>query len=126
MLKSRAAQATSTWTSSSVLDLDLVLDLVLTAAGFRLAGEFPHSVNFRHPNAEPVQLAFDPAFDEMISRAERVTLGALEIPVVTRADLIAMKERAAADPALRHSKRLRVEADVALRRGEASDPDEGW
>lgn len=97
------------------------------AHGFRLMGEFPHSVNFRHATGEPVQLAFDPAFDAMLERAEPVDAGGgLSVPVVTTADLIAMKERAAADPARRRSKRLRDQADIALLRGDGGDPDEGW
>jgi hypothetical protein len=46
--------------------------------------------------------------------------------VVTTADLIAMKERAAADPARRRSRALQDQADIALLRGDAPDPDEGW
>jgi len=52
--------------------------------------------------------------------------GDAHIPVVTTADLIAMKERAAGDPARRPSKALRDRADVALLRGDVGDPDEGW
>jgi hypothetical protein len=95
-------------------------------AGFRLVGEFPHSLNFRHSGGEPVQLAFDPAFDVMIDRAERFDAEGVSIPIVRKDDLIAMKERAAADPARRRSKRLRDQADVALLRGDVPDPDEGW
>jgi hypothetical protein len=43
-----------------------------------------------------------------------------------REDLIAMKERAAADPTLRESKRLRDRADVELVRGDVTGPEEGW
>ena len=46
--------------------------------------------------------------------------------VVTTSDLIDMKERAAADPALRPSKALRDAADAALLRGDVPDSDEGW
>ena len=53
-------------------------------------------------------------------------LGGILTPVVTTADLIAMKERAAADPACRRSKALRDQADIALLRGDVPDPDEGW
>ena len=98
----------------------------LTAAGFQLVGDFPHSVNFRHSNGEPVQLAFDLAFDAMIERAEAVRVGAFSVPVVQKDDLIAMKERAAADPGRRRSKALRDRADIALLRGDVPDPDEGW
>jgi predicted RNA methylase len=73
-----------------------------------------------------VQIVFDSEFDAMIDRAEVLDLGALCAPVVTTADLIAMKERAAADPARRPSKALRDRADIALLRGDVPDPDEGW
>jgi hypothetical protein len=73
-----------------------------------------------------VQLAFDPGFDAMIERAEALSVAGTAIRVVGRADLIAMKERAAADPARRRSKRLRDQADVELLKGDVPDPDEGW
>jgi hypothetical protein len=98
----------------------------LLDAGFSLRGEFAHSVNFRHVSGEPVQLVFDPAFDPMIERAEDTRLGEVTVRVVTTSDLIAMKERAAADPARRRSKALRDAADAALLRGDVPDPDEGW
>jgi hypothetical protein len=98
----------------------------LVQAGFVLRGEFAHSVNFRHASGEPLQIVFDPPFDPMIDRAEFVPVGGLAVRVVTTADLIVMKERAAADPARRRSKALRDAADVALLRGDVPDPDEGW
>jgi hypothetical protein len=98
----------------------------LVEAGFRSVGEFQHSVNFRHASGEPVQLVFDPAFDPMIQRAERFEVTAFSVFIVRKADLIAMKERAAADPARRRSKALRDQADVELLRGDVPDPDEGW
>ena len=97
-----------------------------TGAGLALRGEFAHSINFRHRSGEPVQVVFDAAFDPMIDRAEPVDIGPRRIRVVTTADLIVMKERAAADPARRRSKALRDQADVALLRGDIPDPDEGW
>lgn len=98
----------------------------LTGVGLILKGQFVHSMNFRHRSGEPVQLVFDPQFDPMIERAEPIAVGGTTVPVVTKADLIAMKERAAADPARRRSKALRDAADVALLRGDVPDPDEGW
>jgi len=98
----------------------------LVEAGFRLTGEFEHSTNFRHPSGEPVQLVFDRGFDAMIERAERLDIGASAVPIVRKADLIAMKERAAADPKRRRSKALRDRADVELLRGDVPEPDEGW
>jgi hypothetical protein len=95
-------------------------------AGFAKTGEFEHSVNFRHASGEPVQLAFDPEFDPMIARAERLDLGGTSIAIVRKEDLIAMKRRAAADPSRRKSKRLRDRADIELLLGDVPDPDEGW
>jgi len=119
----------------ATLDTDLAVESTaerrevihaLLEAGFTLGGEFSHSVNLRHPSGEPVQLVFDPGFDGMIGRAERLDVGGVVVPVVTTDDLIAMKERAAADPARRRSKALRDQADVALLRGDVPPPDEGW
>lgn len=98
----------------------------LEHAGFTKTGEFVHSVNFRHPSGEPVQLAFDPSFDEMILRAETFETRGVRVRIVRKQDLIAMKERAAADPSRRKSKRLRDQADIELLRGDVPDPDEGW
>jgi hypothetical protein len=98
----------------------------LIGAGLRLTGTFAHSLNFRHPSGEPVQIIFDAEFDPMIARAEPLALGGLQIRVVTTADLITMKERAAADPARRRSKALQDQADIALLRGDVPDENEGW
>ena len=99
---------------------------ILEAAGFRKTGEFAHSLNFRHPRGESVQVAFDPAFDAMILRAESFDVAGTSVRIVTRDDLVAMKERAAADPTRRKSKRLRDQADIEMLRGDVADPDEGW
>jgi len=109
----------------STIDRTRVVEAV-THAGFRLVGEFPHSSNFRHASGEPVQLAFDPEFDAMIARAERMTIGTSSVRIVRKDDLIAMKRRAAADPARRKSKALRDRADIELLLGDVPDPDEGW
>jgi len=98
----------------------------LEVAGFELVGQFAHSLNLRHASGERVQAAIDPAFDEMIERAEEVLVGGVVIRIVTAPDLLAMKERAAADPARRRSKALRDQADIELLRGDVPDPDEGW
>jgi hypothetical protein len=109
----------------SVIERRTVVD-ALTSAGLRLTGTFAHSLNFRHPSGEPVQIVVDPEFDPMIERAEPLEVGGARIRVVTTPDLIAMKERAAADPARRRSKALRDLADIELLRGDVPDPDEGW
>lgn len=98
----------------------------LSERGFRLKGEFAHSVNLEHDSGEPVQLAFDPLFDPMIERAETIEFGDFTLRVVTREDLIAMKRRAAADPGRRRSKALRDQADIALLEGDVPEPNEGW
>lgn len=102
------------------------LTALLTSAGFSLVGRFAHSINFKHVSGEPLQLAFDPGFDAMIERAEPVEFDDFTLPVVTKADLISMKRRAASDPTRRVSKALRDRADVALLEGDVPDPDEGW
>ena len=109
----------------STLDRNAVIQ-ALVDARFRLTGQFAHSANFRHASGEPVQIVFDPGFDPMILRAERLGVAGVDVPIVRKDDLIAMKERAAADPARRRSKALRDRADVELLRGDVPDPDEGW
>jgi len=98
----------------------------MVAAGFKCVGEFEHSINFRHSNSEPVQIAFDPGFDAMIARAETIEVRDREVSIVRKDDLVAMKGRAAADPTRRKSKSLRDQADIELLRGDTPDPDEGW
>ena len=110
---------------ATVTDRASLIARMLTG-GFRLVGEFAHSVNFEHETGEPVQLAFDEEFDAMVERAEIIKFGDLEIPVVTKDDLIAMKRRAAADPKRRHSKSLRDQADISLLEGDVPEPGEGW
>jgi hypothetical protein len=117
------------------VDVDLAVHLgagreaaveALERAGLKKTGEFMHRVNFRHVSGEPVQLAFDPAFDAMIERAESFDVEGTKVAVVRKEDLIAMKQRAAEDPSRRKSRRLRDQADVELLRGDVPDPDEGW
>ena len=98
----------------------------LRAAGFTAGGEFSHSLNFRHRSGERVQIVIDRDFDAMIDRAEPLDVNGTQVRVVTTSDLIAMKERAAADPARRRSKALRDQADIALLRGDVPDENEGW
>ena len=98
----------------------------LEAAAFELTGEYEHSVNLRHPSGEPVQVAFDPFFDDMVDRAEALDVGGVPISVVTHEDLIRTKERAAADPSRRKSKAFRDRADIELLRGDVPTDDEGW
>jgi hypothetical protein len=98
----------------------------LAERGFSARGAFAHRDNFRHSTGEPVQLAYDLTFDPMIERAEAMTFGTLVLNVVTKADLIEMERRAAADPGRRRSKALRDQADIALLEGDVPDADEGW
>jgi hypothetical protein len=64
--------------------------------------------------------------DAMILRAQSFEVAGTSVRVVTREDLVTMKERAAGAPARRRSKRLRDQADIALLEGDVPDPDEGW
>jgi predicted nucleotidyltransferase len=80
----------------------------------------------RHPSGEPVQVAFDEAFDAVVERAEPVAVGDFEVPVALGSDLIVMKERAARDPSRGRSKALRDLADVELLRGDVPGEDDGW
>ena len=109
----------------SAIERRAVID-ALIGAGLRLTGTFAHILKFRHSSGEPVQIVSDPEFDPMIERAEPLEVTGLRIRVVTTADLIAMKERAAAVPGRRRSKALRDLADIELLRGDVPDPDEGW
>lgn len=122
-------------TPRATMDVDLAVDTaasraqvieILTGAGFQLRGQHEHSVNFRHSSGEPLRIAFDPGFDAVVARAEPVRVSDVEVPVAQRADLIAMKQRAADDPARRRSKALGDLADVELLRGDVPDDDEGW
>jgi len=119
----------------ATLDVDFAIEsstplepllVCMESHGFCTTGRFAHSLNFAHSSGEPVQLAFDAMFDAYILRAEPTSLGEFTIPVVTTADLIEMKRRAAADPRRRRSKALRDQADIALLEGDIPTPHEGW
>src|SRR5215475_3043011 len=75
-------------------------------AGFRLTGRFEHSINFLHAGGDPVQVAMDAGFDRVVDRAETIGVAGVEIRIARRDDLIALKERAAADPRRRRSMAL--------------------
>ena len=96
------------------------------ASGYRHDGTFEHSVSFTHPNGALVQLASDPIFDQPVERAELLSIGGSQVPVVRRDDLIALKERSAADPRRRKSRALQDRADIERLRGDVGDPNEGW
>lgn len=98
----------------------------LTAAGLRATGAHDHSLQLVHGSGEPVQVAFDAAFDEPIGRAATCDVRGRQVRIATRDDLIAMKLRAAADPARRRSKALQDRADVEFLRGDVPGMDEGW
>ena len=117
----------------ATIDVDLAIlssvdrrRVIAAMSAFTLAGEHAHSINFRHASGEPVQLAMDPEFDPMIERADPLVIRGVDVRVVTRDDLIAMKRRAAEDPACRKSKALRDRADLELLLGDVPEPDEGW
>lgn len=106
-------------------DLDALAEVLVTK-GFQARGRFVHSMNFRHPSGEPVQIAVDAGFDEMIERAETIDVAGTAVRIVRKDDLIETKQRAARDPARRKSKALRDQADAELLKGDVPEPDEGW
>ncbi|MGH7149394.1 MAG: nucleotidyl transferase AbiEii/AbiGii toxin family protein, partial [Planctomycetota bacterium] len=109
----------------SKVDLAALLE-AFRSAGFSFRRRFEHSVNLRHAAGQPVQLGFDASFDPAIARAETFSIGKSKVRLVQREDLIALKERAAADPTRRRSKALRDRLDVEMLRGDVPDPEEGW
>jgi hypothetical protein len=84
----------------------------LEAAGFTCTGRFSHSENWVGPEGTPVQFTDDPALAEAITRADDIELEGVRLRVVSRADLLHEKLRAASDPACRRSKRLQDLADA--------------
>lgn len=135
MLVGGVAVAVHTGIPRATLDTDLAvrsdsdrdaLAKAFRSAGFTVKGRHEHTLNLRHRSGEPVQLAFDPLFDDAIARAESFRVGAVEVRIARREDLIALKERAASDPRRRKSKALRDRADVEMLRGDVPGPDEGW
>ena len=103
---------------STTTDRSFVTEL-LVSAGFKLVGQFAHSINFKHESGEPVQLAFDRGFDSMIGRAEPIPLDELSIPVVTKIDPCAHGEQRASRA--RRKERARSEQQ-ASRRGRPHVP----
>ena len=95
-------------------------------AGFQVGRRFEHTLNLRHPAGQPIQLTFDATLDQAVDRAERFSVEGRPIRLVLKEDLIAMKERAAADPRRRKSKAHRDRADLEMLRGDVPDPEEGW
>jgi hypothetical protein len=110
---------------ATTIDRDRIAT-ALETGGFTVTSTHEHSVNARHSSGERVQVAFDEFFDPMIGRAEAHEVNGVPIRVAARSDLIAMKERAAADPSRRPSKAYSDRADLELLKGDEPDPDEGW
>lgn len=135
MLIGGLAVAVHSGVARSTLDVDFAIrsDALrervvasLVAAGLRHVGSHAHSLNFAHRSGEPVRLAFDPGFDAAIARAVACQVRGQSVPIVTREDLIAMKTRAAADPARRPSKALQDRVDLAYLQGDVPEVHEGW
>ncbi len=127
-LRSGAPRATidSDFAIASSVDRDWLCER-LAAVGFQTKGRFRHTVHLLHGSGESVILAFDALFDPMIERAEQLPLGDIELRVVTTADLLAMKRRAAADPERSRSKSLRDQADIVMLEGDIPpDSTMGW
>ena len=91
------------------------------AIGAEVAGADPMATAIG-PEAAPVEMAGSQPVEAYIGRALAENRGVQ----AARFNLIAMKERAASDPARRRSKALRDLADAALLRGDVPDPEEGW
>lgn len=90
----------------------------LQRAGFEHAGRFAHSDNWYAPGVgparqrTPVRFSADEVDTGVVDRAQLVMLGAVPLRLVTSADLLRLKLRAAEDPARRASKRATDVADI--------------
>jgi Nucleotidyl transferase AbiEii toxin, Type IV TA system len=84
----------------------------LETAGFRCTGRSSRPENWVGQEGTPVQFTDDPALAEAIALAEDVELEDVRLRVVSRADLLHEKLRAASDPARRRSKRLQDLTDA--------------
>jgi len=90
----------------------------LRAAGFEHVGRFPHSDNWVAPGGgpmasrTPVQFSADELMAGAIERARSIAVRGFRLPLVTAADLLQLKLRAAEDPSRRGSKRATDVADI--------------
>lgn len=109
----------------TTLDLDIALKSkddvpteALLAAGFKHEGSFKFSDNWRAPGQAPrkqrtaVQFSSDALTSEAVDYAGIVTLGGVEIRVVSVRDLIILKLAAAIEPRRRQSKRITDYGDI--------------
>ena len=109
----------------TTLDLDIALksksDLpadALLAAGFKHEGTFEFSDNWRAPGPLPlkqrtaVQFSADTLTAEAVDHAGTVTLGGVDISVVSPRDLVLLKVAAALEPRRRKSKRITDYGDI--------------
>ena len=109
----------------TTLDLDIALrnqdDVpvdALRAAGFLHEGTFRFSDNWRAPGDAPikqrtaVQFSADDLTAQAVDGAGVVTLGGVEISVVSPRDLVRLKIAAAKEPRRRHSKRISDYGDI--------------
>jgi hypothetical protein len=96
----------------AVTSLERMPRAQIRAAGFTLTGRFSHSENWAGPDHTPVQFSDDPALTGPVERAADISLDDVRLRVITRADLLHEKLRAASDPARRRSKRLQDLADA--------------
>ena len=104
----------------TTLDIDVAVvsydDLpreAMRRAGFVVGGRFEHTENWTGPDGTPVQFSDDPAFAAAVARAKPHPVGDTVLRVVSIADLVKAKLRAARDPARRRSKRLMDLADAS-------------
>ncbi len=109
----------------TTLDIDIALksksDIPVEAlldAGFKHEGTFEFSDNWRAPGHLPrkqrtaVQFSADALTAEAVDHAGTVTLGGVEIQVVSPRDLVLLKLAAALEPKRRKSKRITDYGDI--------------
>lgn len=109
----------------TTLDLDVALKSksdvpteALLAAGFKHESSFEFSDNWRAPGSVPrkqrtaVQFSADALTSEAVDHAGTVTLGDVEIQVVSPRDLVILKVAAATEPRRRKSKRITDYGDI--------------
>lgn len=109
----------------TTLDLDIALKSkgdvpteALLAASFKHEGSFEFSDNWRAPGSGPrkqrtvVQFSADALTAEAVDHAGTVTLGDVEISVVSPRDLVVLKLAAAIEPRRRKSKRITDYGDI--------------
>ncbi len=95
----------------AVPDRDIVPREALVAAGFRETGRFPYSVNWQGFGT-PIQFSDEKPLVEAIARVHSIEWEGVALKVLSPADLVHAKMRAATAPQRRPSKSIQDFADV--------------